>query len=365
MTERPGLLTKRYLQALTVADGAGGRAAAAYCKAQNGSRWQELADLFATKAAVPAMDATAHPALSDPVSQDFAALVAQFSVVAALMPSFRRVPLNVNCISQTAGATAYWSDFYQSSGAAIPLSASSLTNSSLQPLRLSALSVITKDLLRASTLETDTLVANDLGRAAAAKLDWGFLDPTTSGSPAEAPASISASGRMFAAAAGTVDGIDADLEKLLAALSDNGSSLENVVFVMNTMSAARLSRMRGSSGAPAYPGMTAKGGTLLGFRCLATSHIPRVGSPSPGASYVFAVDPSRVWVGTGGVEISTSDAAIVEMDNAPSSDSSSGTGANAVSLWQTESLAVKSVQYINWKPVAGQSHVATLTGVEW
>ena len=362
-TTRPGRLAARYIRSLAAARG-DLQAAASYAAAQRWVQSKEVSDLL-QKAATGTLNSTTDPALADPISQDVARLVEPYSVVARLQ-NFRRVPPRTNVVSQTAGATATWGDAFQSGGKAIAVSASAFSRTQLTERRVSAFSVLTRELALSSSPEADGVISADLGRAIGAAVDAAFLNPYVSGSPADAPASVTASGRIFTASASTIDGIDADLEKLITALSDAGSDLANAVFVLGTLSAARLSRMRGSSGAPAYPGISAKGGTLLGFPCLTTTNIPRSGSPSPGATTVHMIDPSRIWTTDRDVvEISLSTTALVEMDSAPSADSSSGAGANAVSLWQTDSIAIKAVRWLGWQPVAGQSHAATLVGCEW
>ncbi len=363
-SSKPGRLTARYIRSLTVAKG-DVRAAAAYAAGQRWIESKQIADLF-EKTAVGAMNSTSDAGLVDPIGQDVAALVRPFSVVAQLRERFRLVPPRTNVVSQTAGSVATWGDPFQSGGRAIAVSASSFSRVTLSEKRVAAFSVVTDELLLSGAPEVDALIAADFGRAIGSKVDWSFLNPFESGSPAEAPASITASGRIFTASAGTIDGIDSDLEKLIAALSDGGSDLVNAAFVVNSITAARLARMRGSSGAPAYPKISAKGGELLGLPVLVTSNIPRSGSPFPGATTLSLVDPSRVWMtDRDRIEVSMSKIATVEMDSLPTADASSGTGASTVSMFQTDSHAIKAVRWIGWQPVAGTSHAATLVGCEW
>jgi HK97 family phage major capsid protein len=364
-TSKPGRLLARYLKSVAVSQG-DLISAAAYASSQRWVEASQIADVLNQKAAVGAMNSTSHAPIADAVGQDLAALVAPYSVVGRLQ-NFRRVPARTALVSQEAGATAFWGDSAQGQGAAIPVSSSAFSRfSGIAQKRVSAISVITDELARSGTPDAEATIAADLGRAIGVALDRAFLDPYTSGSPSTAPASVTASGRIFAASASTIDGIDSDLEKLVAALYDAGSDLTSAVFVLNTLSAARLSRMRGSSGAPAYPQINARGGVLLGFPVLTTSNVPRAGSPSPGATTAHLIDPSRIWLtDTGAAEFDFSRAAVVEMDNAPSADASTGTGASTVSMFQTDSVACKATRWIGWQPITGQSHAATLSGCEW
>lgn len=356
-------LAVRIVKSLAIADG-DVKAAAAYAQSQRWSNSDEVAEYV--RSAVSASTPSSDPGIVGAVGADLAALAVPFSAVLR-MQNFRRVPAKVSLISQTGGATAYWGDYYQSGGSAVAPSALAFSRQNpMQYLRVSAISVITKELAKTSDPAAEEAIGRDLGRAIGIAVDQAFLDPFTSGSPATRPASVTASGRLFAASASTLDGIDSDLEKLVTALHDNGSNLDNAVWVLNTLSATRLARMRGSSGAPAYPGVTVRGGMLMGLPVLVTGNIPRSGSPSPGATNVHLIDPSRIWyVDSGAGSVETSDVADVHMDSAPTGDASSGTASTVVNLYQTDSVGLKLTRWLNWSPVAGQSHAATLTAVEW
>lgn len=359
----PSNLAVRIVKSLAIADG-DVAAAAAFAQAQRWNNGDQVAEYV--RSAVSASTPSSDPGIVGAVGADLAALAVPFSAVLR-MQGFRRVPAKVSLISATGGTTAYWGDFYQSGGSAIPPSALAFSRQNpMQYLRVAAVSVISKELARTSDPAAEEAIGRDLGRAIGIAIDQAFLDPFTSGSPATRPASVTASGRIFTASASTLDGIDSDLEKLITALHDNGSNLESATWVLNTLSATRLARMRGSSGAPAYPGVTVRGGMLMGLPVLVTGNVPRSGSPSPGATNVHLIDPSRIWyVDSGAGSVETSDVADVHMDSAPTGDASSGTASSIINLFQTDSIGLKLTRWINWAPVAGQSHAATLTGAEW
>lgn len=356
-------LAVRIVKSLAIANG-DAKAAAAFAESQRWSNSDQVAEYV--KAAVSASTPTSDPGLIGAVGADLALLSTPFSAVLR-MQGFRRVPAKVSLISQTGGAVATWGDLFQSSGAAIPPSALAFSRQNpMQYLRVSALSVITKELARTSDPAAEQAIGADLGRAIGIAIDKAFLDPFVSGSPATTPASVTASGRIFTASASTLDGIDSDLEKLITALHDGGSNLESAVWCLNTLSATRLARMRGSSGAPAYPGVTVRGGMLMGLPVLVTGNIPRSGSPSPGATNVHLIDPSRIWyVDSGAGSVETSDVADVHMDSAPTGDASSGTASSIINLFQTDSIGLKLTRWLNWAPVAGTSHATSLVGAEW
>jgi hypothetical protein len=159
--------------------------------------------------------------------------------------------------------------------------------------------------------------------------------------------------------------VDADLRLLVASMVTGGSNLLNARWVMNPITGAYLGSLRGSAGAPAYPGMGALGGTLLGLPAITTAGIARAGSPSPGASYLCLVDASRVWLVDRGLTFRASASAVLEMSDVPSGNSVTPTAASHVSMFQTESVALLSTNFVNWKAVTNASAAAVLTGVEY
>lgn len=339
-------------------------AAVAFASAQ---KWDN--NELVAKAIVGSLTSDGVPHIAQAVAQDLLGLVPPFSVVARLQ-GFRRVPPRTSLVTQTNGAVGYWGDSYASGGAAIPASRGGFSRfAGIAERRVSALSVVTQELALSGTPGTDETIATDLARALGIAVDSAFLNPLSSGSPATSPASVTSSGRIFTATPGaspTVDQVDADLEALIRALHDGGSDLTNATWCVNTLTATRLSRVRGTGGAPAYPGITAKGGVLLGLPCLTSPNIARAGSPSPGLSYLSLIDASRIWMtDRDEVAFSASTQALIEMLDNPVADASAGTPAQGVSMFQTSSVALKSTRYLNWQPAEGQGHAATLVNCEW
>jgi Phage capsid family len=366
MTQQPrGRLAGRFLKSIVISGGSF-EVAAAYASAQ---RWTESGQIaLACKAAVGAMTEGNASHLIAPIGQDLLALTAALSIFGRLT-GFRRIPPNTSLTSQTGGAAGFWGDAFQSGGAAVPVSRPTFSRfDGLDERRVSALSVVVEELVRVGMPDFEQTLATDLARALGAATDQAFLNPLSSGSPATSPASATSSGRIFTATGGvvTVDTIDADLERLIAALHDGGSDLTNATWCMNTLTATRLSRMRASGGARAYPDISAKGGTLMGLPVLTTGNILRDGSPSPGSTYLSLIDASRVWVtDRDEIDFRASRQAIIEMSDAPAQDSSSGTGAQQTSMWQVGSVALLATRWLNWQPAAGNGHAATLIGVEY
>jgi HK97 family phage major capsid protein len=367
MQERapPGRLAERALRALVMSRGSQ-QGAADFARSTRWIEAQQLGEIF-SKAAVGSMTPTSQAELFSAVGQDLLALARPFSIFDRLRAGFRHVPARTQLVTQTGGAAGYWVDQYAEGGHAIPASALAFSRSpGLEERRVAAMVVADEELARVSMPSVDTTFATDLARALSATVDSAFLNPLVSGSPAAQPASVTSSGRIFTSSGSDLASIDADLELLATAVHDGGGDLTSSWWFMNDLTLTRLSRMRGSGGALAYPNLSIVGGTLMGLPVLASAHITRAGSPSPGATYLGLICPSRVWVtANDAVTISGSRYASIEMSSAPTMDASSGTGAASVPLWQVESVALKAVRYLGWQPTAGDGHAASLINVEY
>ena len=314
-------------------------------------RWIE-ADVL--KSAVSA-DTTGTSTLSYALRQSLAELETNFSAVRRLQPGFRSVAPNTAIIATTAGATAGW----VREGAAVPMSRqSSSTRSTLQPLRLGALSVVTEELAQLS--DSEQIISTDHARARSNELDAAFFSPANAGSPEESPISITYNARQFTSSGNSASNVDSDLLLLINELSAGGSNLRDCAWVLNPTAAAYLASLRGSGGGPSYPNIGVNGGQLLGLPAICSQGLALSGSPNE--SYLVLVDPSRVWWTEGLPSFSTSRTAALEMSDAPTSDASSGTGASLVSMWQTHSMAILSSSRVNWEPVDSTSCAATLVG---
>jgi HK97 family phage major capsid protein len=291
--------------------------------------------------------------LSSPAAFDFAEFIRPLTILGKLA-GLRRVPSRVRAISATSGSGAYWAGEAQPR----PISRMTFDGETLEPLSVTAILVATAELLQSSSPNAESLLSRDLAAAAVAAMDQAFIDPANAGTPGVKPAAITHGVGAFVSSGSTLAQIDSDLDLLINALSDAGSDLQFATFVMPPRTALYLARLRGTGGTLAYPGLTAKGGTLLGLPAIASAGVPSAGSPY--ISSITLLDPSQILLADesgGAVETSTEGA--LQMQDAP------GSGAqNLVSLWQTNSAALKVTRYANWQRCrAGMARV--LTGVSY
>jgi HK97 family phage major capsid protein len=248
----------------------------------------------------------------------------------------REVPANVQIKGQDGAATAYWVGESKS----IPVSKADFMAVNLTPLKVAALAVVSKELLRDSTPSAEKLVRDALVEASAQRVDTTFLGAGA------AVAGVSPAGILNGLTAGTSAGADVagvieDVKALYAGFiaANNASGLQ---FVTTESLAKSLGLMQNVMGGWQFPGLTASGGQLLGD--------PLVAGGNVGAGDFILLKPSDIYkIGDRGVEVSLSTEASIQMDSAP--DGASDTpvaNATVVSMFQTDSVAIKVVRPLNY-----------------
>ena len=249
---------------------------------------------------------------------------------------FREVPANVNIAGQDGAASAYWVGQSKS----IPVTKADFMDVNLTRLKVAAIAVVSKELLRDSSPSAELLVRDSLVNASAQRVDQTFF------SNAAAVANVSPAGILNGLTAGTsagpdVEGVIADVKSLYAPFI-TANNAEGLEFVTNQSLAKSLGLMQNVMGNWAFPGLGANGGTLLGDPLAAGGNVA--------AGDLILLKPSDIYkIGDRGVEVSLSTEAAIQMDSAPDGASDTPTpNANVVSMFQTESVAVKVVRPLNY-----------------
>lgn len=307
--------------------------ARAWVAGHNYANERELDRTFEIKATVAAGNTTDW-GLPTPASFDLADFIRPLTIVGRLT-SARRVPNRVRTIAATSGSSASWVGEAQ----VRPITKLALHGGTLEPLSIVAILVTTAELMKSASPDAEGLLARDIAAAAVAALDVAFIDPTNSGTSGVKPASVTNGVTVLHSAGSTLANIDSDLGLLIQALGDAGSDLQNATFIMRPKTALFLARLRGSGGALAYPGMTAKGGTILGCACITSASVP-----IPSTTSITLVDPTQIEVlDEGAGDVTLSEQGSLSMSDSPSSPST------MVSLWQTETVGLKITRYANWQ----------------
>lgn len=347
-----GVQFARFARALAVAKG-DFLGAEAYAIGQNWARSTPAVPM-AIKSLIEPLD---HEALSGLriVGRDFAEYLRPRTILGRLQ-GLRRVPFKVRMVSAGQGTGAGWIG----EASPIPVSALALSDAGeqLPPLKPGGIAVITTELVRASDPIVDALVASDVGAAVAAALDSAFIDPASSGVADVRPESITAGAQQFESSGAAVVAIDADLAGMLAVLTDANLDLSSAAWVMAPKTATSLTLMRNGDGGPAFPGMTARGGTLCGLPVITSGACEASGSP--GERFIVLVEAAEILLADDGEsEISVSGDATLQMDDAPAEG-----GQQVVSLWQNGLVGVRALRMVNWKSRRSGA-VTTLRGVQY
>lgn len=332
-----GVQFARFARALAVAKG-DLLGAEAFAVGQNWDRTTPAVPM-AIKSLIEPLD---HEALSGLriVGRDFAEYLRPRTILGRLQ-GLRRVPFKVRMVSAGQGSGAAW----VGQASPIPVSAMTLNDAGEQllPLKAGGIAVITSELARHSAPVADALVAADVGAAIAAALDVALVDPASGGVADVKPASITYDAQQFESSGSGAAAIDADLALMLGTLTDANLSLETAAWIMAPKTATSLSLKRNGDGGPAFPGMTARGGTLCGLPVITSRACEASGSP--GERFIVLAEAGEILLADDGEsEISVSGDAALQMDDAPAAD-----GQQLVSLWQNGLVGVRGLRWMNWK----------------
>lgn len=274
------------------------------------------------------------------------------------IPALRRIPFRTPLISQTAGGEGYW----VGEGKAKPLTSFDFARTTLEPLKVANICVLTDEVLRDSSPDAERIVRDQLAEALKARLDIDFLDPAKTASAGVSPASIT-NGAPHGAASGTgdADDIRADVRSLLNEYIAANNPPSSGVLVMRSGTALALSMMVNALGQGEFNGIGMNGGTLLGIPVITSEHVA--------SGVVVMINASDIYLGDdGGIRIDMSREASIEMlDSSLTGDSIGvvpGTAASTVSMFQTNSVAFLAERSINWAR-RRTTAVTYLTGVAW
>lgn len=269
------------------------------------------------------------------------------------VPSLRRVPFRVPLIGQTSGGSGYW----VGEGKAKPLTKFDFSRTTLGPVKVANIAVVTMEVLRDSSPSAEAIVRDQLAAALRERLDIDFIDPAKAAVVDISPASILNGVTGIPSSGNTADAVRADLKKLFGAFIAANNAPTSGVFIMEATTALGLSLMTNPLGQAEFPGITMNGGTLSGLPVIVSEYVPDGIVALVNASDIYQADD-------GDVNVDMSDQASLQMADDPTGDSTTPTPAQLVSLWQTNSVAFRAERTINWARRRA-SAVAYLTGVAW
>lgn len=268
------------------------------------------------------------------MASEFAELLRPATIIGRLT-GLRRVPFNIKIPRQTAGSTVGW----VGEGKPKPVSALAFDQITLGTAKTAGIVVISDELARSSSPAAEEVVRGDLIAQTAQFLDVQFTNPAVAASAGVSPASITNGVTPITASGTTADAFRADAADLFAAFAAANLSTAGCVWIMTEVMALNLSLMTNAFGQPEFPGLTAEGGTLLGF--------PAITSQSVQADDIIFAKPSEILLADDGqtmLDVSTE--ASLQMDSAPAPAPDATT--IFTSLWQMNLVGIRAERYINW-----------------
>jgi len=264
------------------------------------------------------------------------------------IPALRQVPFNIRIPAQTSGGSANW----VGQGKAKPLTKFDFESITFGFSKVAAIAVLTDELIRFSNPAADALVRNALAEAVIARLDTDFINPAKAEVAGVSPASIT---NGISGIPSTGDP-DADAEAAFGQFVAANLQPTGGVWIMSSTNALALSMKKNALGQKMYPEMTLLGGTFQG--------LPAIVSQYAGTNLTLLNAPDIYLADDGGVAVDMSREASLEMESDPTGDSVTPTGTEMVSMFQTNSVAIRAERWINWKR-RRTAAVAVITGVNY
>lgn len=355
----PGIQFARFARCIILGKKTG-VSAVEIAKAEYGERDPHILEMV-QKANISAVNSTTDTALfgNEGGVADYVEFLRNQTIVGKFgqggIPALRRVPFYYPVVTQATGGTAYW----VAEGSAKPMTKPTWSRTELTPLTIAGLAAVTLQALRFSSPSAEIALRDDLTAAVIEAIDSAFIDPANSGSAGAKPASITngISGTA-ASTGGDADSIRADARAAMLVFVNAKNPLTSGVWIMSGANALGLSLMVNALGQPEFPGVTVNGGTFMG--------LPVIVSEAAGTT-VTLVNAGDVWLADdGGVNVDVSGEASLQMVDNPTGTStgSDPIEATLVSMFQTNSMAIRVEKFINWARRRATG-VSTITAAEW
>lgn len=261
---------------------------------------------------------------------------------------FRPIPFNVRIAGQTSGGSASW----VGQGVGKPVTKFDFNAVTVPFTKIAAISVITQELARFSDPSAEALVRDSLADAVIARADTDLFDPDLAAVANVSPAGL-LNGVSPIAPGVAIDYADPNTVRCaiaqLWAPWDSTNIGARPAYYTTPAVARMLALSREPLGNPAFPGVTMTGGTLDGVPLRVSQYLANNGG-SGGAPFIL-VDEAEIFLADdGSVTLDASEQASIQMDDAPTQSSATPTASTMVSMWQTNSIALRAERFIWWGP---------------
>ncbi|AIV77540.1 phage major capsid protein, HK97 family [Burkholderia pseudomallei] len=260
---------------------------------------------------------------------DFIELLYPQTVLGRL--ALRRAPFNVRINGMTGGAQVGW----VGEAKPIPVTGAKFNAVKLGWNKVYAIAAFSDELIKFSNPAAEALVLDNLVEATAQGLDISFL--SSAAVTDHSPAGILNGVKGFAATGTDATALIADIQTAVAPFITANMNVNGLRVLMSPSRALAISSMRNALGAKYFPDMSANGGTLENFTVLTSNNIAN--------DVIIFVLPNEIYLSEdAGPQIDYSREASLIMDTDPETAASA-----AVSMFQTNQVAVKIGQFINWQ----------------
>lgn len=274
------------------------------------------------------------------------------------IPGLRAIPFNVHIRGQTSGGNGYW----VGQGKPKPLTKFDFNDVYMPFTKVANIAVLTEELLRFSNPSAEALVRDALAGALIELMDETFVDPAAAAVANVSPASITNGVTPIPSSGNDAEAIRVDVAAAMATFITANISLSTGVWIMPASVALRLSLMRNALGQKEFPELTMLGGRFEGLPVIVSEYVPTV---TDGA-YVILASASDIWLADDSlVTVDASREASLEMLDNPTNDASDGNPATTmISMFQTNSIALRAERFVNWKKRRAAA-VALISEVNW
>lgn len=293
------------------------------------------------------------------IAQDFLDYLRPLTIVDRL--NLRKVPFKVRVPRQTGGGSAGW----VGEGKGKPLTSLAFDTVTLDFTKIATIAVLTDEVVRLSSPSAEAITRDQLAAAIVQQLDADFIDPDNAGTANVKPASVTNGVTPITSAGNSEANVRTDILAVFAPWIAANMRVTDAVWVMSSTTALALSLMVNGLGQPSFPGITPGGGTFMGIPVI-TSDSAGVVNGSAGGHVVALIAQSAILLADdGNVAVDLSREASLEMSDAPAQHSGgTSAGASMVSMFQTDSVAIRAERWINW--VKGRSQaVQWIKSVNW
>lgn len=256
------------------------------------------------------------------------------------VPNLRNVPFNVRMPRQTGGGTYGW----VGEGAPKPVGALSFDEVTLRWAKAAGIIVLTEELIRQSNPQAEGLVRSDMIAGIAQFLDGQFVDPAVAAVSNVSPASITNGVTPITPTGNDAAALRADVANLWETTFLSQNLVPTTGFwIMDNVTAMRISLMRNPLGQDEFPGLTPTGGTFMGYPVITSQGVP---ADSSGGLMIFG-NAQDILFAEDTLTLDVSREASLQMDSAPDDPSTASTV--MVSLWQRNLVGLRAERYINWQ----------------